>query len=145
MPRPRVTEKKKVLYDQLKVGQHVGKFLSRLIRETGADPKNIHLVGHSLGSHVAAHIGRAVQRSGLGSLGRISALDPAKPWFDGSNRPERIGRHDAEFVDVIHTNSGEIYQVTVLLDNAPLNSPGNVQSQGWKSLQWTTALAYFAS
>ena len=93
------------------VGESVGYFLSRLIRETGLHPRDIHLVGHSLGSHVSAHIGRTIQRSGLGNVGRITALDPAKPWFDGSNRPHRISKHDADFVDVIHTNGGEVYEV----------------------------------
>jgi hypothetical protein len=55
---------------------------------------------------------RTIQRSGLGSVGRITALDPAKPWFDGSNRPQRISKSDADFVDVIHTNSGSITDVS---------------------------------
>ena len=96
------------------VGEHVGKMLSDLIRKTGLNPKNIHIVGHSLGSHVSAHIGREIQKLGLGKIGRITALDPAKPWFDGSNRPQRISKSDAEFVDVIHTNSGSIIEVTIL-------------------------------
>ena len=98
----------------IEVGKHVGKLFSELIREKGLDPKKIHIVGHSLGSHVAAHIGRQIQESGLGKVGRITALDPAKPWFDGSNRPQRIGKNDADFVDVIHTNSGSIIDVNIL-------------------------------
>ena len=93
------------------VGEHIGKVLSDLIRKTGLNPKDIHIVGHSLGSHVSAHIGRQIQKSGLGKVGRITALDPAKPWFDGSNRPQRISKNDADFVDVIHTNSGSITEV----------------------------------
>jgi hypothetical protein len=99
----------------IEVGKHVGKLFAELIREKGLDPKKIHIVGHSLGSHVAAHIGRQIQESGLGKVGRITALDPAKPWFDGSNRPQRIGKNDADFVDVIHTNSGSIIDVNIFL------------------------------
>ena len=95
------------------VGEHVGKILSNLIRKTGLNPKNIHIVGHSLGSHVSGHIGREILKSGLGKVGRITALDPAKPGFDGSNRPQRISKDDAKFVDVIHTNGGSITEVAI--------------------------------
>ncbi len=95
------------------VGEHVGEMLSDLIRKTGLNPKNIHIIGHSLGSHVSGHIGRQIQRSGLGKIGRITALDPARPWFDGSNLPRRISKKDAEFVDVIHTNGGSITEVNI--------------------------------
>jgi pancreatic triacylglycerol lipase len=61
---------------------------------------------------VAAHIGRGIQLAGLGKIGRITALDPARPWFDGENRPLRINKNDAEFVDVIHTNSGIMLEVS---------------------------------
>ena len=90
------------------VGDHVGQLFVDLIQETGLDPANIHIVGHSLGSHVAAHIGRQIQQNGLGKVGRISALDPAKPLFDSTNR---IGKKDAHFVDVIHTNAGAVLEV----------------------------------
>jgi len=46
-------------------------------------------------------------------VGRITALDPARPWFDGENRPLRINKHDADFVDVIHTNSGLMFEVRI--------------------------------
>ena len=90
------------------VGEHVGQMFVDLIHETGLDPAKIHIVGHSLGSHVAAHIGRQIQRNGLGKIGRISALDPAKPLFDST---DRIGKNDADFVDVIHTNAGSVLEV----------------------------------
>jgi len=124
----------------IEVGKHVGKLFSELIREKGLDPKKIHIVGHSLGSHVAAHIGRQIQESGLGKVGRISALDPAKPWFDGSNRPQRIGKNDADFVDVIHTNSGSIVDVRNFLDQTLSNLLRQSLLRIWTSLTWLNFL-----
>ena len=37
-------------------------------------------------------------------------LDPAKPWFDITSPSNSLNKEDGEFVDVIHTNSGEIYE-----------------------------------
>ncbi len=39
------------------------------------------------------------------------ALDPAGPWFSVSDDGNSVHRTDANLVDVIHTNSGPIYQV----------------------------------
>ena len=40
---------------------------------------------------------------------QIKGLDPAKPYFDLVSEEMRLLPTDAEFVDVIHTNSGEIW------------------------------------
>ncbi|KFM61335.1 Pancreatic lipase-related protein 1, partial [Stegodyphus mimosarum] len=68
---------------------------------TGADPANFHLIGHSLGSHIAGLVGH-----GIPHLGRISALDPAGPRFYDAPLAERLDPTDAQFVDVIHTDGG---------------------------------------
>ena len=45
----------------------------------------------------------------------FSALDPAGPYFDlQSSAEKRVKQTDAEFVDVIHTNSGSILNVSLL-------------------------------
>ena len=68
---------------------------------------NIHLVGFSLGAHVAGVAGYEVwAQTGLG-IGRITGLDPAGPNFDlNSDLNRKLDRTDAEFVDVIHTCAG---------------------------------------
>jgi len=68
--------------------------------------ENIHVVGHSLGAHVAGYLGEKVQRMGLGTLKRITGLDPADPGFGWNGPDGRLDKTDAEFVDVLHTNSG---------------------------------------
>ena len=90
----------------VKVGVEVGqKFVSKLLIKTlKQNPRLIHVIGHSLGAHLSGHIGR---NSGV-KIGRITGLDPARPYFD---KPKmRLSKNDADFVDVIHTNSGELKQ-----------------------------------
>ena len=45
------------------------------------------------------------------------ALDPAKPWFDLSDPSNTISKDDAAFVDVIHTNSGFLLNVSLAMLN----------------------------
>ena len=44
---------------------------------------------------------------------KFAALDPAGPWFEVVDRRNMVSKDDAEFVDVIHTNSGSILNVTI--------------------------------
>ena len=41
-----------------------------------------------------------------------TGLDPAKPWFDLAADDARLLKTDAELVDVIHTNSGDMQWVS---------------------------------
>jgi len=90
------------------VGKHAAKLVS-LINQAGVDVSNIHGVGHSLGAHVVGFMGKEIQSLGLGKLGRITGLDPAKPFFELATDQDRIDRDDAVFVDIIHTNSGNLW------------------------------------
>jgi len=90
-----------------KVGEVLGKVL---VKELGQDPKNIHTVGHSLGAHVAGHAARKIgEAGGKGKIARATGLDPAKPWFDLAGADARILITDADLVDIIHTNSGNMW------------------------------------
>lgn len=88
------------------VGEHAAT-LVQAIQDVGAG--HIHLVGHSLGAHVVGFLGKKVQELGLGKLPRITGLDPAQPAFDLAGPGGRLDHGDAEFVDVIHTNSGMLW------------------------------------
>ncbi|CAL1294470.1 unnamed protein product [Larinioides sclopetarius] len=83
------------------VADELGKLVNFLQGATGADAGDFHLIGHSLGSHIAALVGHAVPH-----LGRISALDPAGPRFYDAPLEDRLDPSDAQFVDAIHTDSG---------------------------------------
>lgn len=58
-----------------------------------------HLIGHSLGAHIAGYCGDR-----LPGLGRITALDPARPFFQHMPKSVRLDRADAKFVDAIHSD-----------------------------------------
>ena len=62
------------------VGQIIGTFFAAIFNQTELLPRSIHLIGYSIGGHVMAHISRQIQALGFAKLGRISALDPARPW-----------------------------------------------------------------
>merc|ERR1712066_680184 len=68
--------------------------------------KLVQLVGHSLGAHVVGFLAREVTALGLGKLKRMTGLDPAFPFFELAGPEGRIDKSDAEFVQIVHTNSG---------------------------------------
>lgn len=70
----------------------------------GVSPEDIHVIGFSLGAHVAGMAGRLVRERLDAPLGRITALDPARPCFTRS--AHRLRRSDADFVQVIHSSAG---------------------------------------
>lgn len=80
------------------VGKQVAVMMRRLMA-LGARPKDFHLVGFSLGAHVAGFAGSEVQ-----NISRITGLDPAAPLFEGYEAAVRLDPSDAQLVDVIHSN-----------------------------------------
>jgi len=90
------------------VGDHSAKLVALLAENGGL--QNLHLVGHSLGAHVVGLIGKKVQELGHGKLPRITGLDPAQPGFDIALASDRLDKGDADFVDIIHTNSGSLFE-----------------------------------
>merc|ERR1711953_595597 len=91
------------------VGRHAA-VLVQLMVEAGSTLADVHLVGHSLGAHVVGFLGKKVQDLGLGKVARVTGLDPAKPLFEFANATGRIDKGDADFVDIIHTNSGNLWE-----------------------------------
>ena len=86
------------------VANHTTK-LVKVLKDLGSFDK-IHVVGHSLGAHVSGFLGKKVKDFGIGTLKRITDLDPADPGFGWNDANGRLDKTDAEFVDVLHTNSG---------------------------------------
>ncbi|XP_068953671.1 pancreatic triacylglycerol lipase-like [Petaurus breviceps papuanus] len=83
------------------VGAEIAYFVDYLKNEFGYSLSNVHIIGHSLGSHIAGEAGR--RSNGL--IGRITGLDPAEPCFEGTPEEVRLDASDALFVDVIHTDA----------------------------------------
>ncbi|KAL7014991.1 hypothetical protein ACKWTF_016233 [Chironomus riparius] len=84
------------------VGQAVARFLDFLHSNGYIQYHQVHLIGHSLGSHVAGHVGKNVQG---GRINVIFGTDPAGPLFN-TNNPDRLDSSDAEYTEAIHTNAG---------------------------------------
>ncbi|KAH6941728.1 hypothetical protein HPB50_022939 [Hyalomma asiaticum] len=76
----------------------VGLEIARL-QAYGVTAESFHIFGHSLGSHIAGYAGQKLR-----SLGRITGLDPAEPFFEGMSPLVRLDPSDAVFVDAIHTD-----------------------------------------
>ena len=85
-------------------GRAIGYLLNQL-KKKGLNVQ-FHCVGHSLGSHVCAYAGFHTQSEFGWKIDRITGLDPAGLNFEHSDVAVRIDKSDAEFVDIIHTNTG---------------------------------------
>ncbi|RWS02543.1 pancreatic lipase-related protein 2-like protein [Dinothrombium tinctorium] len=87
------------------VGAATAHFINKLVEFTNTRIEDIHLIGHSLGAHVSGHIG---ERFTDPKIGRLTALDPAGPEFYKNNPKSRLDSTDAAYVEVIHTDYGNL-------------------------------------
>ncbi|XP_077292359.1 pancreatic triacylglycerol lipase-like [Arctopsyche grandis] len=83
------------------VGTYAGQLINYLYSR-GLQPGMLHLVGHSLGAQAAGVAGNTAKPRPA----RITGLDPALPLFQTLPLTLRLDRSDADFVDIIHTDSG---------------------------------------
>ncbi|XP_021343702.1 pancreatic triacylglycerol lipase-like isoform X2 [Mizuhopecten yessoensis] len=88
------------------VGAEIARMIHLLQQYGGAHSLDIHVIGHSLGAHVAGYAGAKTQ-----NLGRITGLDPADPYFQYTDPEVRLDPTDATFVDIIHTDGESILQL----------------------------------
>ncbi|CAB4057018.1 Pancreatic lipase-related protein 2 [Lepeophtheirus salmonis] len=82
------------------VGLMIAKFFNAVSGVVGSIGPKLHLIGFSLGAQVCGYAG-----SKIPNCSRISGLDPAGPVFRDLEVEFRLDKSDADFVDVIHTNS----------------------------------------
>lgn len=91
------------------IGRELGILLYQMIKR-GLDPKNIHLIGFSLGAHIAGCASDYLKSKGL-LIGRITGLDAASPLFRKGvfkEKYKKLDKEDAAFVDVLHTDSSPV-------------------------------------
>merc|ERR1712025_1043476 len=67
------------------VGVQVAIFIKRLIKQYNMDPDQFHIIGHSLGAHLAGFAGSKFAQMKIKGknrkIARITGLDPAEPFF----------------------------------------------------------------
>lgn len=75
--------------------------------DRGLNDKLVHLIGHSLGAHLAGLIGRDVieRTNNRRKIRRITGLDPAGPGFFFGSNLHALAASDAYFVSNIHTDA----------------------------------------
>ena len=79
---------------------------SYIIKNLISSSDAVHIIGHSLGSHIAGYAGERIP-----NLGRITGLDPAGPYFEFTDPRVRLDKTDAKFVDAIHTDGSATLQL----------------------------------
>lgn len=105
----------------------VARKLMNYIKEIVDDPsidvtvRNITLIGHSLGAHIAGLVAKHIKLCGVdGKVEKIPViigLDPAGPRFAKNNPFDRLDKLDADYVEIIHTSiqsSGLYYYLKLL-------------------------------
>uniref|UniRef100_UPI00398E8F70 pancreatic lipase-related protein 2-like n=1 Tax=Pristiophorus japonicus TaxID=55135 RepID=UPI00398E8F70 len=98
----------RTLYDQAAnnirvVGAEMAYFIDVLEKQFDYSRSEVHIIGHSLGAHAAGEAGRRIP-----GIGRITGLDPAKPFFKNTPIEVRLDTSDALFVDIIHSNGAPL-------------------------------------
>ncbi|XP_068632848.1 lipase member H-like [Battus philenor] len=72
----------------------------------GLNLDKVHVIGHSLGAQISGITGSKVRSEG-GVIARVTALDPAKPLYEGLlTIKQGVNNDSAKFVDVIHSDPG---------------------------------------
>lgn len=85
----------------------IGLYIAELIQSQNFDPNETIIVGHSLGAHIAGYCGAALN----GTLKVIYGLDAAGPeftHFEIVNVTKRLDSSDAQHVQCLHTNRGQL-------------------------------------
>ncbi|XP_065173322.1 pancreatic triacylglycerol lipase-like [Atheta coriaria] len=88
---------------------HVGQctaILTVSLAKAGIPPNKIHVIGFSLGAHIASFASNQLQKTLGVPYHRITGLDPALPFFATLVNEWKLDPSDAPFVDVIHTSAG---------------------------------------
>lgn len=90
------------------VGRQTAVLLNQIRMYFKINWNQMHVIGFSLGAQVAGFVGKSVKEMFTGNFGRITALDPASPFFEGYGPKVHVDKSDAKLVDVIHTNANDL-------------------------------------
>ncbi|XP_055295778.1 lipase member H-A-like [Sitodiplosis mosellana] len=108
------------------ISQKLAGLIDHLV-ENGMNLKDLTIVGHSLGAHIA---GRAAkQLKSQGKIANIIGLDPASVGFDFFNKDKRLTDSDADYVQIIHTD-GDKFGFSIPLGHADFYPNGGSDQPG---------------
>ncbi|KAJ8969603.1 hypothetical protein NQ317_011317 [Molorchus minor] len=101
------------------------KMVTEFLIASRLPPENIHIIGFSAGAHIAGMIGKNIFEFSGKKIGRISGLDPGSPCYETPLLGEnfKLCKTDADFVDVLHTNT-ERYGYTAPLGHVDFYANG---------------------
>jgi len=89
----------------LNVGDYTAEFLANLMQASGLRHEDLQLYGFSLGGQGVGHMGRKLASLTGKKADRLTAMDPAEPYYGVMDPSIWVSKDDAEFVDIIHVNS----------------------------------------
>lgn len=85
----------------LKASSTLAELIEGLFK-AGMNLRDLVVIGHSLGAHIAGLAGKKIFLSDR--IGAIVGLDPAAVLFNVNETEYRLANTDAEYVQVIHTD-----------------------------------------
>lgn len=85
----------------VQVAERLADLLETLVAN-GMNLKDLILVGHSLGAHVAGCAAKKLNSTE--KIGAIIGLDPASVGFKYDEMDKRLSQSDADYVQIIHTD-----------------------------------------
>lgn len=86
------------------VGAEIAYVLRTWQKELEYSSTKVHIIGHSLGAHVAGEAGKRHP-----GIRRITGLDPARLHFEDTPNEVSLDASDANFVDVVHTDINPLF------------------------------------